>query len=60
MDEKGKEKWKSTKTWELIEERRTCKTKQKILRTKSVRLKFQLKETYSIQDKEVKKSAWKT
>ncbi|XP_062615396.1 uncharacterized protein LOC134277126 [Saccostrea cucullata] len=36
-----------------------CKTKKKILTAKSARLKDQLKETYTIQDKEVKKSARK-
>lgn len=53
---KKKEECVTPKTWVLIEQRR--KTKKKILTTKSVRLKDQLK-THSIQDKEVKKSARK-
>ena len=51
---KRKEEWISNNTWKKIDERK--EVKQKILHTRSHRLKEQLKATYSILDKDVKKN----
>ena len=57
LRKRKKEEWISTETWDMIEKRR--ETKRKLLSTKSSRLKDQLKETYSKQDKHIKKSSRK-